>query len=147
MDASGVEHFALEEMAEQQVVVHRLGYNGRDLSRRKLDEGVVSRGAGLTAMMSLSSGHDQDDVDSDLAIAREPEPRNFAELAEVRAHLVFVEAVRNAAEVHDAAVAGLRRLCREVSRSQFSALTIRCRTCVRGRFTAGRSLACTDASP
>lgn len=70
-------------MAEEEVVVHGVRSDPGYVSVRELDEGVVLALAGAL-------------------VAREAEASDFAELGKVGAHLVFIEAVRDAAEVDDA---------------------------------------------
>lgn len=74
----GREQVAFENVAEQQVVVHRTSDDIGHLLRLKLDEGIVLGGTGLL-------------------VAGQFEVKDAAELAEVRLHLGLEEASWNAA--------------------------------------------------
>ncbi|KAI6773404.1 hypothetical protein HG531_000253 [Fusarium graminearum] len=76
---------ALENVAEQEVVVHSLGDNlgGRGLG--ELDKGVVLAGTGLF-------------------VSRESQRNNGTELLKVLSHLVLVETVGDATDVDNAGV-------------------------------------------
>jgi len=70
-------------VAEEEVVAHRVRDDLGNVSVRELDEGVMLALAGAL-------------------VAREAEASNFAKLGKIGTHLVFVEAVGDAAKVDDA---------------------------------------------
>ncbi len=82
VDVLGLHDVADEAVAEEDVVVHRIGDNLGDLGVGEADEGVVLRVAGL-----LVPGQSQ--------------LLDLAELLEELLHLVLEEAVGDAAEVDD----------------------------------------------
>lgn len=78
---------ALEDMAEQEVVVHGLGDDFGGAGFGKLDKGEVLAGAGLL-------------------VATQAQTADVAELRKVLLHLVLVETVGDAADVDDSSLAG-----------------------------------------
>ena len=81
---------ALEDVAEQEVVVHGLGDDFGGAGFGKLDKGEVLAGAGLL-------------------VATQSETADVAELRKVLFHLVLVETVGDAADVDDSSLAGRLR--------------------------------------